>query len=231
MSQTMPNSTGRRFVAAENMWSSFGQKGNINILNSTWTPTPAHLLDHWQSLVMAQHKRGGGMTIGCYEKVNKEWPLLEQMLVLYTLFWNSDGASTWYGAQGFWENWNKKWFLHNVPSNSILAEFCDMLYKIMYTWNETEEYICFNNVEVSWCLTWIIDFLVSYLLLNSSSFKHWNYLKCAFGGRVCNYFESFPFLNCWHLLCASERKNRGCSFLVLSVDFLRKLCLALSLSL
>lgn len=38
----MPNSTGRRFVAAENMWISFGQKGNINILNSTWTPTPAH---------------------------------------------------------------------------------------------------------------------------------------------------------------------------------------------
>lgn len=40
-------------------------------------------------------------------------------------------------------------FLHNVPSSSVLAEFCDMLYKIMYSWNETEEYICFNNVEVS----------------------------------------------------------------------------------
>lgn len=198
----MPNSTGRRFVAAENMWSSFGQKGNINILNSTWTPTPAHLLDHWQSLVMAQHKHGGGITIGCYERWIKNDHYYSKCLCFKHCSEHhpSYGVSTWYGAPGFWENWNKKWFLHNVPSSSILAEFCDMLFKIMYSWNEAEEYIFFNNVEVSCsCLTWIIYFLVSYLLLNSLSFKCWNCLKYAFWGRFCNYFDSFPFLNCLHL--------------------------------
>ena len=81
----MPNSTGRRFVAAENMWGAFGQRGNINILNSTSTPTPSHLLDPRESLVMFQHKHGRDITIGCYENGNQQWPSLQQMLVLYTL--------------------------------------------------------------------------------------------------------------------------------------------------
>jgi hypothetical protein len=102
----------------------------------------------------------------------------------------------WYRAQGFWEIWNKKWFLHNVLSCSILAEFCNIPLKIMYTWSEADKYISFNNVEVSCsCFTWIIDFfLVSYLLLTIFLlFRYWNCLKAFILGKILQSLCTLPF--------------------------------------